>query len=303
LTLPWIAFPWLAQLYVIHTDCEVFPPVMNSVIPAIENFSATFNGLSVWHGEQLVWGKRLQARTFDRRLYLWMHRLGLMGAAERKIFRKFIRAGMTVVDVGANLGLYSLAMAEMTGPTGRVISFEPDPDLYSLLRGNCEINNAGNVEAIQSALGRNSDKMTLHRLTLNSGGNHLGSGERVSFGRPVTVEVAVFDSLFPGVRPDFIKVDVQGWELNVLRGMERTLSDADPVIFLEFWPEGLRRAGSRPEEMFSMVRELGFRLYSCEGWAELDEPDLVAMAAKVSGAKFVNLIASRRSPSAVGANS
>jgi FkbM family methyltransferase len=300
LTLRWIAFPWLAQLYVICAACDALPSLMNPVIPAIENLSATFNGLGVWRGKQTVWGKLLQAKTFDRGLYLWMHRVGLMGRAERKVLKRFIRKGMTVVDVGANLGLYSLAMAEMTGPTGRVISFEPDPDLYALFRENCAANGAENIEPIQSALGRIPDKMILHRLTINSGGNHLGPDDRMAFRRPVEVDVAVFDDLYPEVRPDFIKVDVQGWELNVLRGMERTLKAANPVIFLEFWPEGLMRAGSQPEEIYSLVRDLGFSLYSCDKWEELDRPGFVAMSARVSGAKFVNLLASRSSPGPVG---
>ena len=143
--------------------------------------------------------------------------------------------------------------------------------------------------------------MSLHRLALNSGGNHLGSRDRGEFGRTVLVEVESFDSLYPGIRPDFIKVDVQGWELNVLRGMERTLAAADPVIFLEFWPEGLRRAGSAPGEMFSLVRDLGFRFYSCDGWTELDEASFVAMGARFGGSRFVNLVASRSSPGTPGA--
>jgi FkbM family methyltransferase len=298
-----IAFPWLAQLYAARNSREVSPQVKNPVIAGIEKLAFAFNGLGIWRGEQLVWGKRMQARTFDRSLYLLMHRMGIMGAQERRILGSFIRAGMTVVDVGANLGLYSLAMADVAGPAGRVISFEPDPDLCSLLRTNCAANRAANIEAVQAALGRASDKMTLHRLTLNSGGNHLGSQNGGEIGRTVLVEVAAFDSLFPGVRPDFIKVDVQGWELNVLRGMERTLAASDPVIFLEFWPEGLRRAGNSPGEMFSLVRDLGFRLYSCDGWAELDESSFVAMAARFSGSRFVNLISSRSRPGSQGARS
>src|ERR1700690_14594 len=138
--------------------------------------------------------------------------------------------------------------------------------------------------------------MTLHRLTINSGGNHLGSNDRIAFRRPVEVEVAAFDGLLPGGRPDFIKLDVQGWELNGLLGMAGPLKEADPVIYLELWAEGLRRAGNAPGEMFSLLRGLGFRVYSCEGWAELNEAAFIAMAERFGGARFVNLIASRTPP-------
>ena len=144
-----IAFPWLAQLYAASNVRDFSPQVKNPVIAGIEKFAVAFNCLGMWHGKQSVWGKRLQARTFDRSLYLLMHRLGIMGADERRILRRFIRAGMTVVDVGANLGLYSLAMADVAGPAGRVISFEPDPDLFLLLRENCAANGSANVEPIR----------------------------------------------------------------------------------------------------------------------------------------------------------
>ena len=269
---------------------------MNPAIPAIEFLATAFNGLGVWRREQLVWGKRMSARTFDRSLYLWMHRRGLMGEAERRLLRELVRPGMTAVDVGANVGLYTMLMAELVGPSGRVISFEPDPDLARLLGENCAANGAANVEAHNVALGRGADRMMLHRLTLNSGENHLGPNGRTAFRRLLEVEVAAFDALVPGVRPDFIKVDVQGWELNVLRGMEASLMGSDATIYLEFWPVGLERAGNVPAELFSFLRDLGLNLYSCGDRTRLEEPAFLAMASRVKGMNYVNLIAARTDP-------
>jgi FkbM family methyltransferase len=266
---------------------------MNPVVPAIESLATSFNSLGLWRGEQNVWGKRMNANTFDRCLYLWMHRLGFMGKAEQRLMNRLIRPGMTVVDVGANIGLYSLFLAGLVGPQGRVIAFEPDPDLVALLRANCTANGVGNVEAHHAALGSKADRLMLQRLTINSGENHLGSKGREAFRRPVEVDVAAFDALLPGSRPDFVKIDVQGWELNVLRGMEATLRESNPVVFVEFWPDGLRRAGSEPIELFSFVRDLGLDFYACDDGRQLSEAMFLDMAGRVKGMNYANLLASR----------
>ena len=220
---------------------------MNPVVPAIEKLASAFNGLALWRREQPVWGRRMRARTFDRSLYLWMHRHGFMGVAERAALGALVKPGMTVVDVGANLGLYSLLLADLVGLTGRVVSFEPDPDLCALLTENCGVNAAKNVDLQHVALGLGSDRMVLQRLTLNSGDNHLGSSERPAFCRPVEVEVAAFDALMPDLRPHFIKIDVQGWELRVLRGMDRALRGAElSGLFIEIWPTGSQARRRRP---------------------------------------------------------
>ncbi|HEY5078211.1 MAG TPA: FkbM family methyltransferase [Opitutaceae bacterium] len=269
---------------------------MNPVAPAIGRLASAFNGSGLWDREQRVWGRRMRARTFDRTLYLWMHRTGFMGRAERSVLGQLVKPGMTAVDVGANLGLYSLLLAELAGPQGRIVAFEPDPELFSLLCENCAANGAV-VDARQVALGQSPDRMILQRLTLNSGDNHLGAAGGNAFRRPLEVEVAPLDSLVPGLRPDFIKVDVQGWELKVLKGMEGTLrAGGDAQVYLEFWPSGLRRAGDSPAELFAFLRGLGFRFYSCVDWRELDEGSFLELEGSVRGMNHVDLLASRKGP-------
>jgi FkbM family methyltransferase len=270
---------------------------MNPVVSAIERAASSLNGLGLWRGEQFVWDHRMRSSSFDRSLYLWMHGRGLMGSAERATLSRLVRPGMLVLDVGANLGLYSLLMAGLVGPTGRVVSFEPDPALFSLLKENCAANGAENVECVHLALGSQSGRMTLQRPTLNSGDNHLGNNTSTPFRRPIEVGVASLDSLMPGLRPDFIKVDVQGWELKVLRGMEGTLRASEGVgIFLEICPKWLHRAGETPQDLYRFVRDLGFRFYSCKGWEELDEERYLALSGSMRGEDHVDLLASRKAP-------
>ena len=76
---------------------------------------AAFNRLPVWRQRLRVWGFTVTAPTFDRWLYLWMHRAGRMGREEAAFFQRVIRPGMQVADVGANIGLYSLLLARCDG--------------------------------------------------------------------------------------------------------------------------------------------------------------------------------------------
>jgi FkbM family methyltransferase len=260
--------------------------------------ATAFNGLGLWRGSQTVWGHGMKAKTFDRSLYLLMHRVGLMGRSEKAAMAELVKPGMTVVDVGANLGLYTLYMAGLVGPTGRVIAFEPDPDLVEILRENCSANGVTNVEVHNCALGAEPDHLILHRLTLNSGENHLGSKERGAFRRPVEVVVATFDSLLPDVRPDFVKVDVQGWELNVLKGMRLALLSSRPKVYVELWPEGLRRAGSSPKELYTFIREAQLDFYSGKEWSPVGEQQFLEMATSAKGMAYFNLLASSSRPAA-----
>jgi len=271
---------------------------MNPVVSVIESIATAFNGLGLWRGRQTVWGHGMRAKTFDRSLYLLMHRVGIMGRSEKAAMAELVKPGMTVVDVGANVGLYTLFMAGLVGPTGRVIAFEPDPELVEMLRENCAANRFTNVEIHNCALGAEPDRLVLHRLTLNSGENHLGSMERGAFRRPVEVVVATFDSLLPDVRPDFVKVDVQGWELKVLKGMKQALTASRPRVFVELWPEGLRRAGNSPKELYAFIREAQLDFYRGKDWAPVGEAEFLEMATTAKGIAYVNLLASSTRPAA-----
>ena len=272
---------------------------MNRAALSFGRLARAFNELAVWRTSQRVWGLRLHAATFDRTLYLALHRLGLMGAPERAALDRLARPGMTVLDVGANLGLYTAYLARAVGPAGRVIAFEPDPDLFALLRENCAANAVANVDARNLALGAAHGRMVLSRLTLNSGDNHLGDAADSAFRRPLEVEVAALDALMGGLRPDLVKVDVQGWELKVLRGMQALLGECARVgIYLEVCPLLLRRAGDGPGELFDYLGALGFTVYSCATWEPMGRGAFLELVGRLRGLGHVDVFVSRSGPGA-----
>ena len=255
-----------------------------------------FNTLRVWRGGHIVWGQRMVATTFDRWLYLNLHRFGPMGGGERSALEKIVRPDMTVVDVGANLGLYTVLLSRLVGPAGRVIAFEPDPALFAVLQQNCALNSCANVTAHPLALGARNERLALHTLPFNSGDNHLGpTGGQRPFRAAVGIEAVALDEFASDLRPDLVKLDVQGWELAALRGMERTLA-ASPAteILLEFWPAGLRRAGAAPEALGAFLRKQGFQVFCGTDPHPLDADALAALARRLTGLRHVDLFASRR---------
>lgn len=267
---------------------------MNPLVRLAESLVSGFNRLPLWQGECRVWDFRLRTASFERWLYLRLHRLGRMGRDEARALAAIVRPGMTVLDVGGNLGLYTLLLARLVGPAGKVITFEPDPDVFALLRQNLDLNHCANVEAHNLALGRTRSRLRLRRLILNSGDNTLGQGGSGLFRREVDVEVVSFDEFRPGLRPDLVKVDVQGWELDVLRGMERTLAaEPAPQLYLEYWPAGFRRAGYTAPELVTFLRGLGYRLQRVDNGRQLDQPALEALDRELTGLKHADIRAIR----------
>jgi len=262
----------------------------------LEWLAAAVNGWRLWRGECSFWGLRFAGYSFERWLYLRMHRLGRMGRDERATLERLVRPGMTVLDIGGNIGVYTVLLSRLVGPTGRVITFEPDPDLFSCLQANCARNGCANVEAHNLALGRQADRLVLRRLTLNSGDNTLGRGGSTHFRSEVAVEVAALDALLPALKPDLVKIDVQGWELEVLRGMERLLAGSPaPSLLLEFWPEGFRRAGYTAEDLvrFLLAYHYTLRLADQPEGPPLDSGALASLTRRLTHLQHADLYASR----------
>lgn len=253
----------------------------------------------VWRvGRVRVWGNRLRPPTFDRWLALWLHRVGLIGAADRKFIETHVKLGTTVVDIGANQGLYTLLFSRLTGESGQVLAFEPDDLLHGALTENLAFNGARNVQPFHLALGAKRGAMTLYRSLLNSGDNRL-SAKAADEGprQAVPVQIERLDEVLAGRRINFVKMDVQGWEMEVFRGMQGLLdapANARIAVYFEYWPQGLRDAGSEPDEPLAFLMENGFTVRSIEGGRLSAEvrgaEDLLRRA---PGNRYINLYAQR----------
>ncbi len=269
---------------------------MNPLLRLLDFSVEAFSRAGIWHGECDVWNQRMLSATFDRWLYLRCHRLGLMGRDERAMLSGLVKPGMNVVDVGSNLGLYTILLSRLVGPTGHVLAFEPDPDLFSLLQQSSLLNGCTNVTARNLALGSKDGRLALQTMLINSGDNYLGEGHNRMFRRSIDTRVAPLDELVLDRVPDFVKIDVQGWELEVLRGMSRLLEcNSNIRIVFEYWPEGLRRAGHTADDILAFFNKRNFNLYLAKTGERFDSVRCSEYARRLKGVRHIDLCAMRES--------
>ncbi len=174
--------------------------------------------------------------SLDRGVEWDIYYQGIYEAGTLHVLRHVLRAGDTFVDVGANIGLMTLAGAATVGREGRVYAFEPLPSVYEILLRNIALNHAANVRAYAVALGETEETRAIYENPdVNRASASLLDTGRSRAAAEVRVEVLdhVLRELGVGAA-HALKVDVEGWELPVLLGAKELLSsDAAPVLIAE----------------------------------------------------------------------
>ncbi len=184
-------------------------------------------------------------------------RVGGYEPYESSLLESLVTPGSTVLDLGANLGVYTLRFARATGPTGHVVAFEPSPPTARLLAHNVRVNGYPHVRVERRALADRSGVRSLFLSETNIGDHRLYAAEEPR--RRIDVEVVRLDDVVQiAGELSLVKMDIQGGEHAALDGMRRTL-EAHPETWIasEYWPYGLAGAGSSGPEFLARLRSLG----------------------------------------------
>ncbi|HYM30408.1 MAG TPA: FkbM family methyltransferase [Candidatus Cybelea sp.] len=192
----------------------------------------------------------------------------------RPLLRRYIASDSIVLDVGAHAGQFAKLFAGLAS-RGRVYAFEPSAYALSLLRPMVRVRRLRNVTVIAAGLSDAPGEAVLALPVKRSGSlgfglAHLGADE--SDGRPrlqQTVPILTIDQFARSndlARVDFIKADIEGWEIRMLHGGRETLARFRPAVLVELSSAHLSRAGNRPEEAFALLGPLGYRAF------RLDDP-------------------------------
>lgn len=201
------------------------------------------------------------------------HRIMKTGAYEpqlAQLVRDLVGPGSHAIDVGANVGFYSVLLANLVGPAGRILAIEPNRQALDLLRSNITSNDADQIVVVQDvAVGAQAaQEASLYLIedqpefsSLKPTLHPAGNGQVTSD----SVRMLTIDSLAEqhGISPSFIKIDIEGGELEALKGAQRVLRSAKPSVLCEIAGAGLM-GPSHWSDVVSHMAGIGYRVVSVE---------------------------------------
>jgi FkbM family methyltransferase len=174
-------------------------------------------------------------------------------------FKNNIHSGQKVIDIGANIGYYTLLFSGLVGEEGHVYAFEPEAESIKLLKKNLEINSIKNVTIIEKAVSNEDTTLPLYLSKINRGNHQIfNSGE----GREsIDVKSTTIDSYFENSKDeiDWIKMDIEGAEYNALHGMKKLFKQNPSLkLITEMNASGLKEAGTSVEKYVNALKDLKF---------------------------------------------
>lgn len=222
----------------------------------------------------------------DRKLTPWIRSNATWEEDVLRYLRTAVRPGMTVVDVGANVGFLSVLLSRLVGQEGHVHAFEPLADNLLLLRGNLWRHDCVNTTVHPFAVSDAPGSVEMELDSEGASGAHLGSG--------IPVEAVTLDDALRGVKVDVLKVDVEGAEPMVLRGARELLARSPGLVAVVEFRGSEHLDGSTPEQVLDLYDALGLDSYllRADGRAEPASRDAVLDAAQ--RAETINIVLRNR---------
>ena len=222
-------------------------------------------------------GLKIYAHPYDetsRALFL----TGMFEPNEFVWLERTLKPGMVMIDVGANMGLYTLFAARCVGQSGSILAVEPSSREFQRLQMNMRLNRLANIHAVQAAAYNHAGEADLRVAAVqNAGHNTLGQFgyEGVDTARFERVHLICLDDLIHQsnlLRVDVVKIDTEGAERFVLEGAQATIQRFHPLFLIELSDRMLQHQSSDTAQIVAFFKQHGYTLYEFSGDSELLRP-------------------------------
>jgi FkbM family methyltransferase len=180
------------------------------------------------------------------------------------LFLRYLKTGDTFIDIGANIGQHTIFAAKIVGEEGSVHAFEPIPKLYNQLKDSVELNHLDKYVFLHNvAIGPKEGQGTFY-VSKNAGGSSFVNKDDLS--ETITVSIKNGDTyLSPLKKIDAIKIDVEGFEYEVLLGVKKIIETYRPILFLEFSGHFYTQQGNQSgEKILSLLRSYNYSIFDIE---------------------------------------
>jgi len=212
---------------------------------------------------------------------------------EIEVIRAYLKPGHTVLDIGANIGFYSQMLSDIVGSSGMVYSFEPDKQNFERLKANC--GHLSNVELVNKAVSNETGLLKIYTSPMLNVDHRTYPVD--NYDAVLEIESVCGDDFFQsGKKIDFIKIDIQGFEVSAFKGMKRILTENPHLVIVsEYWPYGLNKAGASTADLFSIFWNAGFSIFLIKynGLEELDRLNYKATDI-ISESLYMNILIKRK---------
>lgn len=208
--------------------------------------------------------------TIGRRIYelCYFRYKRYLEAGPVHILKQYVEANTTVLDVGANIGFFTSIFSHWVAPSGKVVAFEPEKVNFNSLSNRVGNSSWGKYVQIENqAVAEITGDVYLEINPLHPGDHKIGENGKKVFA--TTIDEYLQRNFLPKV--SFIKVDVQGFEFNVIKGAEKTIFSDQPTIFLEADQNALIKQSTSVEEVIEWLKQRGYSAHIIKKNGQLEE--------------------------------
>lgn len=211
-------------------------------------------------------------------------------AFEIELIKKNVRQGDCVLDIGANIGFYAEKLSEFVGDKGEVHCFEPDQTNFNHLKNRTR--HLKNVFINHKAVSKDSTPLKIYTSKMLNVDHRTYEPDQ--YDEVIEIQSTSIDEYLKGKTVNFIKMDIQGFEMNAVRGMIETLKKSDVRMLSEFWPYGMKKAGSSVLDYFIFLKNLDFHVYLInDGQFELLDEQRVKTLIDLPESTYMNVFVTK----------